>query len=178
MTSLHNEFRPILNNYIAKRVNNTADVEDLLQEVFIRIYRNMAGVSRQESFRSWVFRITRNVIIDHYRRNGNVKAHATEMVSLADDGESFDSTKQLENCIHRFIGRLPEEYREIVMDSEIRGIRQKELAEKYNLEYPTLRSRIRRGRARLKAMFLDCCKIELDSRGNIMEAIPRPDKCR
>jgi len=52
---------------------------------------------------------------------------------------------------------------------------QKELAEKYGLEYPTLRTRVQRGRERLRRMFLDCCKMEFDARGKLMAATPRKD---
>ena len=179
MTSIHNEFHSVLNNYISKRVSNPADVQDLLQEVFIKVHKNTQAIGRRESLKSWLFRITQNTIIDYYRKNANLK-HVYDEKALEKqdhDDQPFDRTKELERCIHRFINELPEAYRAIIVDSEIKGISQKDLAVKYGLAYPSLRARVQRGRARLREMFLECCHIELDRRGNILKAIPKPKKC-
>ncbi len=178
IATIHNEFHSVLNNYIAKRVNNRDDVKDLLQEVFIKIHGNLSGVDKKENLKSWLFTVTKNTIIDYYRKNGQ-KSLVTSVDNISAGAEEidFDRTKELENCIHHFISQLPDEYRDIIIDSEIRGVKQKDLAEKYDLAYPTVRSRVQRGRARLKEMFLDCCKIELDRRGNILNATPRLKRC-
>ncbi|MES2680637.1 MAG: RNA polymerase sigma factor SigZ [Bacteroidota bacterium] len=178
ITAIHNEFHSVLNNYIVKRVNNRDDAKDLLQEVFIKIHGNLSGVDKKENLKSWLFAITKNTIIDYYRRNAQ-KTSFTSVDNITDgiNEQDFDRSKELEKCIHRFIEQLPDEYREIIIDSEIKGIKQKDLAGKYDLAYPSVRSRVQRGRARLKEMFMDCCKIELDRRGNILEAIPKPGKC-
>jgi len=176
---IHNEFHSALNNYIAKRVNNKDDVQDLLQEVFIKIHGSLPAVNKKETLKSWLFTLTKNTIIDYYRKNSR-KTTVTDLdVGKIQNGEEkeVDHTKELENCIHHFIDRLPDEYRDIILDSEIKGIKQKDLAEKYNLAYPSVRSRVQRGRAKLKDMFLDCCNIELDRRGNILEAVPKKKKC-
>jgi RNA polymerase sigma-70 factor, ECF subfamily len=176
ITSIHREFHTVLHNYVAKRVNNLADVEDLVQEVFVKI--NDRQPESKEKLKSWLFTVTRNTIIDFYRKN---KGKGLSLDDIALDNlreeEAFDQTKELEGCVHRFIEQLPDEYREIIIDSELKGVKQKDLSEKYNLAYPTVRSRVQRGRARLKQMFLDCCRIELDKRGNILSAIPRANKC-
>jgi RNA polymerase sigma-70 factor (ECF subfamily) len=178
IAAIHNEFHSILNNYIVKRVNNRDDAQDLLQEVFIKIHGNLSGVDKKENLKSWLFTITKNTIIDYYRKNAQ-KNNFTPVDHLVDgiNEQDFDRTKELEKCIHHFIDQLPGEYREIIIDSEIKGIKQKDLADKYELAYPSVRSRVQRGRARLKEMFLDCCKIELDRRGNILEAVPKPNRC-
>ncbi len=179
VANIHNEFHAVLNNYIAKRVNNKDDAKDLLQEVFIKIHGNIPLVDNKENIKSWLFTVTKNTIIDYYRKNSkkNIFASIENVASEGADEKEFDRTKELENCISHFIQRLPEEYRDIIIDSEIKGIKQKDLAEKYNLAYSSVRSRVQRGRSKLKEMFLDCCKIELDRRGNIIEATPRPKKC-
>ena len=71
------------------------------------------------------------------------------------------------------ISLLPEEYRNIIIDSEIKGIKQKDLAEKYGMAYPSMRSRVQRGRERLKQLFYNCCHIETDRLGNVLEAQSR-----
>jgi RNA polymerase sigma-70 factor (ECF subfamily) len=87
--------------------------------------------------------------------------------------ENQDSTQGLDQCINRMIALLPDEYRDIIIDSEIKGIKQKDLADHYGLAYPSIRSRVQRGRERLKQLFYNCCHIETDSRGNVMNAQSR-----
>ena len=86
-----------------------------------------------------------------------------------------DPTKGLDQCMNSMISLLPEEYRDIIIDSEIKGIKQKDLADKYEMAYPSMRSRVQRGRERLKQLFYNCCHIETDKHGNILAAQGRTD---
>jgi RNA polymerase sigma-70 factor, ECF subfamily len=179
ITQIHQEFHTVLNNYISKRVNNSTDVEDLLQEVFIKIHGGMSTLHKGESLKSWLFTVTRNTIIDYYRKNGkkNVLLDENYLDENIAEESDVEPGADLQKCIHRFIDQLPDEYRGLIIDSELNGIKQKDLAGKYNMAYSSVRSRVQRGRSRLKEMFLDCCKIEMDRRGNIMDATPKGKKC-
>jgi RNA polymerase sigma-70 factor, ECF subfamily len=172
INKIHNQFHKLLHNYIVVRVNNKDDAADILQDVFIKISSNLNSLTEDEKLRSWIFTITRNAIIDYYRKNANTKKTdiTDKITDELPEEDDVDVTKGLDKCLKGFIQKLPEEYRAIIIDSELKGIKQKELAEKYDLAYPSLRSRVQRGRARLKEMILNCCKIELDSRGNILNA--------
>lgn len=169
INTIHNQFYIVLGNYIKARVNNRDDAADILQEVFIKVNEKLAVLKDESKLKSWIFTITRNTIIDYYRKNSHhQKSELTDRIleELVHD-KDFDDTKGLDCCLQNFILRLPEEYRDIMMDSEIHGIKQKDLTQKYNLAYPSIRSRVQRGRLRLKEMLMDCCSIELDSRGNV-----------
>lgn len=168
---IHAEFHNLLYQYIINRVKEKEDAADVLQEVFIKISAKLDTLADGSKLKSWIFTITRNAIIDYYRKNaGNHKteindALADELMAEAD----LDMTKGLDKCLLGFIQELPDDYREIIIDSELKGIKQKDLAGKYNLAYPSIRSRVQRGRTRLKEMLLNCCSITADSRGNILE---------
>ena len=56
----------------------------------------------------------------------------------------------------------------------MRGVKQKDLAAKYNLAYPSIRSRVQRGREKFKELLLACCTIESDTRGNILDVVAHP----
>lgn len=170
INTIHNQFYIVLGNYIKARVNNRDDAADILQEVFIKVNDKLSVLNDKSKLKNWIFTITRNAIIDYYRKNSHQKSELTDrMIEEIVHETDFDNTQGLDCCLKNFILRLPEEYRDIIMDSEIYGIKQKDLSEKYNLAYPSIRSRVQRGRIRLKEMLLDCCKIELDSRGNVMD---------
>jgi RNA polymerase sigma-70 factor (ECF subfamily) len=168
---IHAEFHNLLYQYIVSRVKEKEDAADVLQEVFIKISSKLDTLSNGAKLKGWIFAITRNAIIDYYRKKaGNISTDisdeiADELMAEADT----DMTKGLDKCIVGFIQELPDEYRGIIIDSEIKGVKQKDLAGKYNLAYPSVRSRVQRGRTRLKEMLLNCCSITTDSRGNILE---------
>jgi RNA polymerase sigma-70 factor (ECF subfamily) len=73
-------------------------------------------------------------------------------------------------CVKPFINKLPGEYKEALLLTEFQDISQKELAEKLNISYSGAKSRVQRGRAKLKEIILDCCAYQSDVYGNLMEA--------
>jgi RNA polymerase sigma-70 factor (ECF subfamily) len=178
INAIHKQFHKTLHNYIAIRVNDSDDAADILQEVFIKIAYRLDSLSHEEKLRSWIFTITRNSIVDYYRKNASQKkTELTEkIINEAEDEDDVDVTKGLDKCLKGFIQQLPERYRDIIVDSEIKGIKQKDLVEKYNIAYPSVRSRVQRGRSHLKDLLLNCCTIEADDRGNVLAATPK-DNC-
>ena len=184
ITNIHNRFHKLLYNYIFTRISNSDDASDILQEVFIKIATKIDSLGNAEKLQSWIFAITRNAITDHYRKNANGKTSAItdEIIDETKEDVELHTSKGLDQCLKRFILDLPVEYRDIIIDSELKGVPQKDLAGKYGLAYPSVRSRVQRGRGRLKQMLLQCCSIAADSRGNILEvkkksAGPRCTQC-
>ena len=172
VTTIYKQFHSHLLGYVKSKVRSREDAEDILQNVFIRISSNIHTLAEDVKLKNWIFTITRNAIIDYYRVNANKKKFAVtreidENILEADDP---DPTKGLDQCIGKMIGLLPEEYRDIIIDSELNGVKQKDLAEKYGMAYPSMRSRVQRGRERLKQLFYNCCHIETDKRGNVLVA--------
>jgi RNA polymerase sigma-70 factor (ECF subfamily) len=172
IAGIYTEFHQSLLSYIRSKIRSKEDAEDILQNVFIKISGNLNKLSEQEKLRSWIFTITRNSIIDYYRTNA-AKQNTFLDEDLEDqlpEEDSIDSTKGLNTCLTGMISSLPDEYKDIIIDSELKGIKQKDLAEKYNMTYPSMRSRVQRGRERLKQMLTNCCDIEADKHGNILSS--------
>jgi RNA polymerase sigma-70 factor, ECF subfamily len=177
VTTIYNQFHSELLAYVKSKVRSKEDAEDILQNVFIKISSNADKLGEDVKLTNWLFTITRNTIIDYYRVNANKRkvAVADEIDENIIEADDPDPTKGLDQCINSMIGLLPEDYRDIIVDSEIKGIKQKDLAEKYNMAYPSMRSRVQRGRERLKQLFYNCCHISTDKHGNILEAQGRND---
>ena len=177
VTTIYKQFHSDLLGYVKSKVRSREDAEDILQNVFIKISSNIDKLTQDVKLKSWIFTITRNAIIDYYRVNATKKKVAVpeeidEYILELDDP---DPTKGLDQCMNSMIRLLPEEYRDIIIDSEIKGIKQKDLADKYEMAYPSMRSRVQRGRERLKQLFYNCCHIETDKHGNILAAQGRTD---
>ena len=174
-----------LRAFIAKRVGNEAEIEDLLQEVFLRVHQNAESLQEPERMVSWVFQITRNAIIDHYRsaeRRRELPAGlATEIeqeknvMAVEEEGEA---KYELSHCLRPMIDRLSPEYREAIRLVELEGLTNQEAATKLGLSVPGMKSRVQRGRQQIRKMLDECCLIELDRRRGVVEFEERrPGSC-
>ena len=75
-------FHQRLRSYVARRIENTADVDDIVQDIFVRIHERIGSVENEERVHAWIYQIARNAAIDSHRRN----SHAVEVSMDADDG--------------------------------------------------------------------------------------------
>jgi RNA polymerase sigma-70 factor (ECF subfamily) len=177
VAGIYKQFHSELFGYIKSKVRSREDAEDILQNVFIKIYSNIDKLTEDLKLKNWIFTITRNTIIDYYRANANKKTLAVNegITNEISEPEESDQTKGLDQCIMTMIGLLPDEYHDIIIESEIKGIKQKDLAEKYGIAYPSMRSRVQRGRERLKQLFYNCCHIQTNKLGNVIEVQGKND---
>lgn len=168
--NIYKDFHHTLHRYIQSKIRIKEDAEDILQNVFIQIATKINTLSKKDKLRSWVFTITRNSIIDYYRskyKNQNTDLNENIEHNLLNEEHGIHLSG-LDDCLQAMIRLLPDRYRTIIVDSEIRNIKQKDLALMYGLAYPSLRSRVQRGRDKLKQLFFDCCHVEKDARGSIL----------
>ncbi|MBA3473657.1 MAG: RNA polymerase sigma factor SigZ [Rubrobacter sp.] len=170
------ELRARLGAFVGRRVGNPADAEDVVQDVFVRMQRNIDALSSADRLDAWAFRIARNAIADYYRapdcREVPGEGAAKIMDELAADsigGEpSTDARVEMAHCIAPMVRQLPYDYRQAIELTELEGMTQSAAAERLGLSVPGMKSRVQRGRARLRAMLLRCCEIETDHRGRVV----------
>jgi RNA polymerase sigma-70 factor (ECF subfamily) len=162
--SFHNELKAFIQN----KTRNSADTDDILQEAFIRIIRNWDKVIQSENLRFYLYAIVRNAIYDHYRHKKQV-LDAADIKELFTDEEAENlNTTIAECCIKPFINKLPEHYREALLVTEFQNITQKELAEKLGISYSGMKSRVQRGKEKLRELLMGCCPYQSDVYGNII----------
>jgi RNA polymerase sigma-70 factor, ECF subfamily len=176
------ELRARLAGFIARRVGDRDAAEDLVQEVLARIHSRIGTLDDARRFDGWAYQITRNVITDYFRSRGRTELPADPHRLLASSdswvtGPAEPHTAQfraeLSLCLAPMIDRLPPAYRDAVLLTEFDGLAQREAARRLGLSLPAMKARVRRGRAQLKAMLVECCRIELDRRGGIASYAPR-----
>ncbi len=163
------EFRGQLFSFIRARTSNEQIAEDLLQDVFVKIHLKRNGLREQEKLTSWLYQITRNAITDYYRRE-NTRAFSY-LPDTEDEEENFNDDYL--NCIKPFINFLPDNYKDVLMQTVYGKLSQKEYAQANGLSYSTVKSRVQRGRQKLKELFLACCELKYDRYGNIYESEKR-----
>ncbi|MGI9534560.1 MAG: RNA polymerase sigma factor SigZ [Thermodesulfobacteriota bacterium] len=164
-----NSFNQKLYSFILRRVGSRVEAEDILQEVFLKIHTNIDGLNSVEKLPAWVYRITRNTIIDYYRKKGRVNdVEFNDYMEPQEFPGKGNGYGEIKGCLTSFVNLLPEKYRESVELSEIRGVKQKEVAERLNISLPAAKSRILRGKEMIKQHFIVCCKFKLDKKGKLI----------
>jgi len=135
---------------------NPHDAEDLTQEVFVRVFRSLSSYT-PGTFEGWLHRITTNLFLDGARRKQRIRIEG-----LADDtvhrlpgrepnpAEAFDDA-HLDGDIQAALRALPPEYRAAVVLCDIEGFTYEEIGATLGIKIGTVRSRIHRGRAQLRA---------------------------
>ena len=165
-------FHKELFNFINKRVNDKDATNDILQDVFIKIHLKLKTLSDKEKLASWVYQITRNSILDYFRKQKPKVPLSDSLIELEEE-KVFNA--ELVKCLKPMIEQLPDNYKEAIMQTEIGNLSQKEFADKLGISYSGAKSRIQRARQQLHGLFNECCSIESDKYGNIIEHVCKKD---
>ena len=158
-------------SFIRHRVGDPDLAEDILQDVFVKIHCRLDTLQEADRVQSWLYQIARRTIIDHYRTHKTAEPLPDDLPREPDHGD--EAWQQLEKCVRPMIELLPESYRTAVLLSEIHGLPLKEVATQLGLSLPGVKSRVQRGRVKLKETFLKCCQFEFDRRGMPVDWSPR-----
>lgn len=159
-------FHQELFNFINKRVNDKDASKDILQDVFIKIHLKISTLSDKDKLASWVYQITRNSILDYFRKQKTKVPLSDNLVELQEE-KVFNT--ELAKCLKPMIDQLPDNSKEAILQTEIGSLSQKEYADKLGISYSGAKSRIQRARQQLHGLFNECCSIESDKYGNITE---------
>ena len=166
-----------LRPFIARRVA-PPDIDDVMQDVFVRMHRGLPQLRHDVRFTSWLFQVARSSVAEHMRtraRHPVADDADQEQAAETDDGDDDrEATRALASCVSMFVALLPSPYREAITLVELEGRTAKEAAEMVGISISGMKSRVQRGRAQLRALFDRCCEIALDARGKPMNATPRP----
>lgn len=152
-------------NFILKRVNSKDISEDILQDVFLKIHLNISKLSDTDKLSSWVYQITRNSIIDYYRKK---KIKTDQIPELPEDLDDDNLNAEFYGCLKSHINQLDEKDREAIVKTTFENVSQKDYAISQNLTYSAAKSRVQRARKKLNELFVECCQVETDNYGNII----------
>src|SRR5688572_12297817 len=163
-----------LRRFIRRRVADDHVADDVLQETFVRIHRRIDALADADRLAAWVYRIVRNVVNDHYRRDAAAAVSLGEAQVVADEDSLSPLRAGASVWLEELVSHLPETYREAVQLAEIDGLSQQQVAERLGLSLSGAKSRVQRGRAELKQILDRCCEFRFDRRGNLVDIDPKP----
>ena len=175
--NLWRELSDRLRQFVATRIKSSADVDDVLQTIFLRIHSKSSELRNPNRIESWVFQLTRNAVADYFRKARDT-VHDVELLAdqrLVSEPEKLNT--ELVVCLNVFLNRLPSDQRRAVSLYELDGMSQKDIAAKESMSLSGAKSRIQRGRKSLAAMLKSCCTFQLDDRGNVLDYRPVDAHC-
>ncbi|MCP5022909.1 MAG: sigma-70 family RNA polymerase sigma factor [bacterium] len=145
-------------------IRSQAEMEDLVQESFLKAYSRLSSFQNQASFYTWLYRITKNTILDHLKRKGRSPVQAMEDpeevlggVSGAEgrsgrlpapDAQLLSS--EVVGITRDVLQELPDIFRDVLILRELEGLPYAEISEALGVSIGTVESRIFRARAKFK----------------------------
>jgi RNA polymerase sigma-70 factor (ECF subfamily) len=164
-------YRAELFGFVHRRVNDAAVAEDIVHDVLTRAYAHRRALKDPAKLRPWLFQITRNRLIDHYRSRRPPEHLPGD--SMADvSGEGNRAEEELARCLRPLLHELPPKYRRALTLADIDGVTQQEIAAREGLSLSGAKSRVQRARRMLRETLLACCRVELNQRGGIVDYEP------
>lgn len=144
-------------NIAYKFVGRYDEAEDLTQDVFVKVFRSLGTFDRRANFQTWLFSVSRNLCIDHYRsvrKERETMNRDVDMSTLAPEARTASPQRTLElrdraDLLRRGLDRLGPTLKPAVLMRDIRDMSYREIAEALHLPEGTVKSRINRGRAEL-----------------------------
>lgn len=173
--TIYNEYSDSLKRFIFSKVKNEETVNDILHEVFIKIHLKKDTLKNQDSIKSWVFTVTNNTILDYFNKNSK---KLDIIIDLSSIEEETDHEHSAIDCLKPLIKKLPKTYVEAMLLSEIKGLKQAEVAKRLNISLSGAKSRIQRGRELLKEGFINCCDYTLNESGHLVGETKSKKNCK
>lgn len=156
--SLHDQFRPRVLRYVARLVGE-ADAEDVTQAVMLKVNQGLAGFRGDSSLSTWLYRIATNAALDKLRAKPIPTVSDVELelndadVPPSAHTASVETTairEEMSACISEFVTRLPENFRAVMILSDLEGFKNDEIASILGLSLDTVKIRLHRAREKLR----------------------------
>jgi RNA polymerase sigma-70 factor, ECF subfamily len=180
--ALWDEFHTRLHHFVARRVSDPDDAEDIVQEVFVRLHQKIDTLQDERHLHAWVYQITRNMITDYYRSplrrsEGPMPESLAEVTADEGDDPDTDALREMAACVAPILDTLPDSQREALALTALQGLTQVAAARQLGLSHSGMKSRVQRARKQVRDALLECCQVEMDRRGGIIDYAPKGTTC-
>lgn len=148
---------------IYNMLRNENEIEDVAQEVFIKVYKNLDKFNGDSSLYTWIYKIATNLCLDQIKKRKEV-IYIDEKLQLNDGEVEFQipsdeklqdeiyEQKELKQKLESCIDKLPEKQKAMIVLRDIKGLSYDEIAEILDLKLGTVKSQINRARLKLKEL--------------------------
>ena len=170
LTQAWTQHAPELRGWARHRLHNSADAEDLLQDLFLKALRQGDRFCSIQNARAWLFEVARNTLADRLRVSRATVELPDDLASPVEDTEVVDS---LSACLPRVLSELSAEDREAITLCDLQGMAQSDYADAKGISLSAAKSRVQRARVRMKQQMTSACQVKLDLEGHVQDYVPR-----
>ena len=157
MELLFMRYQKQLYNYFLKCTLDQEESRDLTQNVFIRVMKYRASFKVDRGFRVWLFQIARNLVKDHYRKTGVYRSQSNSLDQQPElAGEEIDGERlEREEKLHKALGLLPADKRELLVMGKFQGLKYEEIARIRDMSVGAVKVQIHRTIAELRKIYFE-----------------------
>jgi RNA polymerase sigma-70 factor (ECF subfamily) len=171
--NVYDEFHSRIGRYLERMVGK-GEAEDLAQEVFIKVNKGLERFEGKSSLSTWIYRLATNAALD--KLHSRPFRENKQKISLSDMGDESEAEEkdicvqekelsaereairtEMNECIREFVDKLPENYRAFIILSELKDLKNQEIAEILGISLDAVKIRLHRARERLKEEFEAGC---------------------
>ena len=181
--NIYDEFYEKIRHYVG-RLAGEAQTEDLTQEVFVKANKGLADFHGKSKLSTWIYRIATNTCLDKLRSKAHRQDRQSESLS-DDEGRQIDVEDQkssgarsssvneqvikgeMGECITEFVDRLSPDYRAVIVLSELKDLKNQEVADIVGVSLDTVKIRLHRARAKLKQELEGGCDLYRDGENEL-----------
>ncbi|WKN43325.1 sigma-70 family RNA polymerase sigma factor [Tunicatimonas pelagia] len=160
---LFEQYRAELVQFVNRRLHDTAQSEAVVSDVLVKLYRNCESLDSVNNMRAWLYQVTKRTVYDYFREQSKLTDFSPEVAEGV--SEELEAELDISSFIPELINCLPQKYAVPLKMSDLDGIPQREIAQRLNLSLSGTKSRIQRGRQKLKQLLEECLHLETDRRG-------------
>jgi RNA polymerase sigma-70 factor, ECF subfamily len=146
LDEIFNYYYPRLYNFSKRILKIEDEIDDILQDVFLKIWLNRNKLNNPETFNSFIFTITRNALLNLIRSNINNQAFKEEFSKRIISSEYVTQNefefKEIKTAIDQIVSKLPEKRQKVFLLSRNEGLSNKEIAQKLNISEKTVEDHI------------------------------------
>ncbi|MEJ2695077.1 MAG: sigma-70 family RNA polymerase sigma factor [Candidatus Sulfobium sp.] len=178
--NIYVSFSGKIRRYLARLVGE-ADFEDVTQEVFLKVNAGLDEFRGDSSLSTWIYRIATNAAVDHNRKSSTRLKEQRAEGHFPDDSMTEESTavdptppqdrqlirKEMSDCIRGIVDGLPENYRTVLILSDLEELKNDEIAEVLDISLQTVKIRLHRARLKLKKELEYHCSFYKDERNEL-----------
>lgn len=160
--------------FILSKVKDNALADDILQDTFLKIHTNLHKLKDITKLKSWIFSIARNSMMDHFKDSKTT----FEIAGFESETIIPENVHTEKDCLRGILQGLPKKYRDPLFLSDIKGLKQSEVAKQLHQNLPTTKSQIQRARKLIAQGFMDCCGFVLNEQGHLVGEIQEKEDCK
>ncbi len=166
---IYDQYYDSVRKFILAYVKDEWVADDLIQETFIKVQKNLNTVKDPAKLSSWIFRVAYNLCHDHFRQS---KRSSLNQRSFQQDIVTFKEAvvqkeleqQQMGECVQDKMDLLPPDYRSVLILSDIMAFNHKEIAEILDISVSNVKVRVHRARKKFRAILEEHCSFEVDDR--------------